>query len=46
MKFTVQNEIPGPIYLLYVVKNIYINHRKFLNSYSLDQIKGKVISAD
>jgi hypothetical protein len=36
----------APIYLLYSVKNIYINHRRFLSSYSLDQIKGLVISED
>lgn len=36
----------APIYLMYSVKNIYINHRRYLNSYSLDQIKGKAISAE
>jgi hypothetical protein len=38
--------MPAPIYVLYSIKNVYINHRRFLNSYSLEQIKGKVISAD
>lgn len=28
------------------MKNVYTNHRKFLNSYSQDQISGKAISSD
>lgn len=38
--------MPAPIYVLYSIKNVYINHRRFLNSYSLDQLKGKVISTE
>lgn len=45
-KFEVPSDIQPPIYLLYKVKNMYINHRKFLNSYSLEQIKGEVVEAN
>ena len=44
--FTIDSDMQPPIYLLSVVKNMYVNHRNFLNSYSLEQIKGKAISAD
>jgi hypothetical protein len=44
VQFTVNEKMNAPIYLLYSVKNIYINHRRFLSSYSLDQIKGLTIS--
>lgn len=38
--------MPGPVFLLYEVKNLYVNHRKFINSYSDDQLGGKVIDAE
>jgi hypothetical protein len=42
--FNVKTQMNAPIYLLSSVKNIYINHRRFLSSYSLDQIKGLAIT--
>ena len=45
VKFNVKEDMEGPVYLLYSIKNVYINHRKFLNSYSPDQLKGKTISS-
>lgn len=45
VKFTVGEDMEGPVYLLYSIKNVYTNHRKFLNSFSPEQLKGKTISA-
>ena len=45
VKFNVTEEMEGPVYLLYSFKNVYTNHRKFLNSFSVDQLNGKTISA-
>lgn len=36
----------APVYLLYYIENVYINHKKYLNSMSLEQLKGKAISAE
>lgn len=36
----------APIYLIQYTTNNYVNHRKFIESYSPDQLKGKVISVD
>lgn len=46
VRFNLPRDMPAPIYLMYSVKNIYINHRRYLNSYSNDQLKGKAISAE
>lgn len=36
----------GPVFMLYSLKNAYINHRKFINSYNADQLNGKVITVE
>ena len=41
--FTVEEDMPGPVYLLYFVENIYINHKKYIASYSVDQLSGTAI---
>lgn len=46
VKFKVDQDMEGPVYLLYNIKNVYTNHRRFLNSYNTDQLAGKAISAD
>jgi hypothetical protein len=46
VKFNVTRDMKGPVYLLYSVKNLYVNHRRFLDSYSMDQLNGKAISTD
>ena len=45
VKINVPENMEGPVYLLYSLKNVYLNHRKFLNSFSPEQLKGKAISA-
>lgn len=32
---SVLNEMEAPVYILYYIENVYINHKKYLNSMSL-----------
>lgn len=44
--FTLPKNIDPPLYLYYRLTNFFQNHRKFVDSYDLDQIKGKAVSLD
>ncbi|KAI3406849.1 LEM3 [Candida oxycetoniae] len=41
VQFQVLEDIKGPIYLYYRLHNFYANHRRFVKSFSEDQINGK-----
>ncbi|KAK2952536.1 putative ALA-interacting subunit 3 [Blattamonas nauphoetae] len=43
--FRISTAIPGPIYVMYQLENFYQNHRRFVNSRSFDQLRGREISA-
>lgn len=44
--FTLPVEIEPPIYLYYRLTNFYQNHRKYVDSYDLKQLKGDAVDAD
>lgn len=46
IKFQVPNNITSSVYLYYRLTNFYQNHREYVESYDLSQLKGKVVSAD
>ncbi|KAI5963233.1 mug89 [Candida pseudojiufengensis] len=39
-------DLKAPLYLYYKLTNFYQNHRKFVESYDLDQLGGKDLSSD
>ena len=41
MTFTVEEEIPGPIFIYYELNNFYANHRDFIKSKIWSQLKGE-----
>ena len=36
----------GPVYLYYKLTNFYQNHRKYVESYDLEQLRGEALSSD
>lgn len=44
IQFEVPDDMKGPIYFFYRLKNFYANHRRFAKSFSEDQIEGKIAS--
>ncbi|AET37777.1 Lem3p Ecym_2018 [Eremothecium cymbalariae DBVPG len=40
LRFSVPYDLEGPIYVSYLIENFYANHRRFVLSFSEDQIKG------
>ncbi|ODV60829.1 CDC50/LEM3 family protein, partial [Ascoidea rubescens DSM 1968] len=46
IQFYLSNSINPPIYLFYKLTNFYQNHRKYVESYDLGQLKGKAVSKD
>lgn len=41
VQFEVPEEMKGPIYFFYRLRNFYANHRRYVKSFSEDQIEGK-----
>ena len=46
VQFQVPQTMKGPIYLYYRLHNFYANHRRFVKSFSEDQLNGKAASLD
>lgn len=46
IQFNVATEMKAPIYLFYRLHNFYANHRRYVKSYSEDQLTGLAASAD
>lgn len=46
IKFNVPTDINKPFYLYYRLTNFYQNHREYVSSYDLAQIKGTAVAAD
>ncbi|EGW33316.1 uncharacterized protein SPAPADRAFT_60655 [Spathaspora passalidarum NRRL Y-27907] len=44
VQFEVLNNMKGPIYFFYRLHNFYANHRRFVKSFSEDQLNGKAAS--
>jgi hypothetical protein len=41
VKFKLEKDIPGPVYFYYTLDNFHQNHRRYVASIDLDQIKGQ-----
>lgn len=41
IQFEIPDDMKGPIYFFYRLKNFYANHRRYAKSFSEDQIEGK-----
>lgn len=46
IQFNVPRELKGPIYFFYRLEEFYANHRRYVKSFSEDQITGKAASED
>ncbi|QLQ81266.1 hypothetical protein HG537_0F00270 [Torulaspora globosa] len=46
IRFQVPNRIRHPVYLYYKLTNFYQNHRKYVESVDIQQLKGEAIDAD
>lgn len=46
LQFTIPNDIGSPVYLYYRLTNFYQNHRRYVKSLDLDQLKGQYVSND
>ncbi|KAH3670688.1 hypothetical protein OGAPHI_001203 [Ogataea philodendri] len=46
VQFEVPGDIKGPIYLYYKLTNFYQNHRKYVESYDWQQLRGKAVEHD
>lgn len=46
LQFTVPNDVKRPIYVYYKLTNFYQNHRKYVSSFDLDQLKGVAVEAE
>lgn len=44
LQFTLPNDIGPPVYLYYRLTNFYQNHRRYVKSLDLDQLKGHYVS--
>lgn len=45
IQFTLPNDIGSPVYLYYKLTNFYQNHRRYVKSLDLNQLKGQNVSA-
>ncbi|PGH16893.1 hypothetical protein AJ80_05037 [Polytolypa hystricis UAMH7299] len=46
LQFTIPNDIGPPVFLYYRMSNFYQNHRRYVKSLDLDQMKGKPVSSN
>lgn len=46
LKFEVPNDIKKSIYIYYKLTNFYQNHRKYVSSFDIRQLKGEAVDAD
>ncbi|KAH3683228.1 hypothetical protein WICPIJ_005804 [Wickerhamomyces pijperi] len=44
LQFQIPNDIGSPVFLFYQIENFYANHRRYVKSYSEDQLNGKAAS--
>lgn len=44
LQFTLPNDIGPPVYLYYRLTNFYQNHRRYVKSLDLDQLKGQFVT--
>lgn len=44
LQFTLPNDIGPPVYLYYRLTNFYQNHRRYVKSLDLDQLRGQAVS--
>ncbi|CCE61118.1 hypothetical protein TPHA_0A00330 [Tetrapisispora phaffii CBS 4417] len=44
IRFNVPYRIPKPVYINYLIENFYPNHRRYVLSFSEDQLRGKAAS--
>lgn len=44
LQFTLPNDIGPPVYLYYRLTNFYQNHRRYVKSLDLDQLKGEFVT--
>lgn len=44
IQFQIPNDVEGPMYLFYMLTNFHANHRRYVKSFSEDQINGKAAS--
>lgn len=42
VKFTIDEDVDGPIYVYYELQNFYQNHRRYVKSRSAYQLEGQV----
>lgn len=41
IQFNLAQDLKGPVYLYYKLTNFYQNHRKYVESYDLEQLRGR-----
>ncbi|AGO12646.1 AaceriADR170Cp [[Ashbya] aceris (nom. inval.)] len=46
LEFEIPNDISKSVYIYYKLTNFYQNHRKYVQSFDLDQLKGKAVPPD
>lgn len=46
LRFTIPSQVQAPVYMYYRLSNFYQNHRKYVRSFSEDQITGKTPSGN
>lgn len=46
IKFSIPHDIKAPVFLYYKLTKFYQNHREYVESYDLQQLKGEAVSAD
>lgn len=46
IQFDLPRDLKPPLYMYYKLTNFYQNHRKYVESYDLEQLKGNAVSSD
>lgn len=46
IQFELPRDLKPPLYMYYKLTNFYQNHRKYVESYDLEQLKGNAVSSD
>jgi len=46
LRFNITSNMTGPVYLYYRLTNFYQNHRRYVTSYSTDQLRGTALPAE